>query len=405
MTSQGSTFHFTAVDGAGKRLRGLESAPTAAILAQNLEARGLVVLDIGTADAAGESQTLVFGRSNRRALIEFTLALGALLPAGLPLSRALHAASNLTGGAVAEAIQAVRLRVERGDRLAAALAQYPALFSPLYLGLVRAGERSGDLAAAFQRLAAQLEREEELRFKLLSASVYPLILAAAGGTALLILLTFVIPRFVALLDGTGATIPATTQALLAVSTAVTRHWPIVTAMAVLLAFALAWARTTEEGRRALATLVAHTPGLEVLRQQQMGARVARLSGTLIGGGLPLLTALDDTIECLNDPLARDEMVRVRDRVRDGAGLRESLDERGFFHPLLGQLVGVGEASGRLSEFLLKAAEVLEARTQRAVERLVAVAEPVMILLFGGAVGMVALALLQAVYSVNAGSFR
>jgi len=111
------------------------------------------------------------------------------------------------------------------------------------------------------------------------------------------------------------------------------------------------------------------------------------------------------MESLDDPLARDEVARIRSRVREGAALRSALAEGDLFPPVLTQLVAVGEESGRLQEFMLKAADILEERAERAVQRLVALAEPAMIVIFGGVVGFVALSLLQAIYSVNAGSFR
>jgi len=126
---------------------------------------------------------------------------------------------------------------------------------------------------------------------------------------------------------------------------------------------------------------------------------------LLGGGAPLVSALDDSLECLDDPLARDEVARIRSRVREGAALRSALGEGDLFPPVLTQLVAVGEESGRLQDFVLKAADILEERAERSVQRLVALAEPAMILIFGGIVGFVALSLLQAIYSVNAGSFR
>jgi type II secretory pathway component PulF len=141
------------------------------------------------------------------------------------------------------------------------------------------------------------------------------------------------------------------------------------------------------------------------RQYVLASRFARLVGTLLSGGAPLLSALDDTLECVGDPVARDETVRIRGRVREGVPLNRAIAEGGFFPPLLAQLVAVGEESGQLQNFLLKAAEILEEKTERLLQRLVALVEPVMIIVFGGLVGFVALSLLQAIYSVNAGSFR
>lgn len=399
-----STFRYIAVDAesGGRRVRGREAASDAATLSLALERRGLLVLDVAAVEEGSRSRP---GGGTIRQVLEATRALAALLPAGLPLARALKAAEDLVGGSVGATLGAVRSNVERGQALAAALAEHPAVFPPLYVGLVRAGERSGNLDDAFTRLAAQLEREEELRGKLLSVSIYPIVLAIGGGLAVAVLLLWVMPRFVDLLQDTGATLPASTALLLAISGGLHRFWPLLLAFPAMVAVLLAWSRTTEEGRRGAAMALLSLPIVGTLRRHALGARFARLLGVLLGGGAPLLTALDDTIESLGDPLAQDEAARIRTQVREGVALHLALAHGQLFPPVLGQLVQVGEESGRLQEFTLKGAEILEERTTRILQRLVSLAEPAMIVGFGGLVGFVALSLLQAIYSVNAGTFR
>ena len=163
--------------------------------------------------------------------------------------------------------------------------------------------------------------------------------------------------------------------------------------------------THDNGRCTLARATIALPLVGALRRDAMAAAFARLVGGLLSGGAPLLTALDDARGCIADPLAQEESTRIRARIREGASLRQALAEGNLFPPLLTQLVAVGEDSGRLPAFLAQAATILERRTERTVERLVTLAEPAMIVLFGGVVGLVALALLQAVYGINAGTFR
>jgi type II secretory pathway component PulF len=404
VTSSGTAFHYRAIDRAGHRVKGREAAASPAALAQTLESRGLLVLDL-TPATEPEGAVARIGFRRRHEVLEVTRAMSALLPAGLPLTRALAASSALATGDVAGVLAEVRTQVERGEPLAAALAQHPHLFSPLYTGMVRAGERSGNLSGAFTRLAAQLEREDELRSKILSASIYPLLLAVAGGAAVVVLLVFVMPRFVELLQGTGAALPRSTAMMLALSAMMRRFWPFVLALATTPALVAAWMRVTPNGRRASANLFLSVPGIGAFRRHALAARFARLMAVLLSGGAPLLAALDDTLECLSDPVAKDEVTRIQIRVREGVSLQAAISEGALFPPLLGQLVAVGEESARLQDFLLKAAEILEERTHRSLERMVALAEPAMIVCFGGMVGFVALSLLQAIYSVNAGSFR
>jgi general secretion pathway protein F len=399
------TFAYQAVDTGGKRTRGVENAVSPGALARTLEQRGLLVIDVAesTSGAAGAGRGFKFGR--RREVLEVTRAMAALLPVGMPLAKALNAASGVTSGEVHTAIQEVRARVERGDTLSMALTQYPQLFSPLYVGLVRAGERSGDVDSAFARLAAQLERDELLRGRVTSAAIYPLILAAAGTSAVLVLMFFVLPRFVTLLEGSGATLPASTSAMLAISHGLRRFWPALLLIPVVMTAGATWVRSTVEGKRAWAQALLTIPMVRTLRQYALSARFARLVGVLLGGGAPLLTALDDTVESLADPIAREDAVRIRARVREGSSLRSAVAEGTLFPPLLAQLIGVGEEAGELRTFLLKAADIFEERTERATQRLATLAEPAMIVIFGAIVAFVALSLLQAIYGINANSFK
>ncbi len=398
------TYAYQAVDGAGKRMRGHAQAVSSSALARTLEERGLFILDVNeSAEGAGQRKAVRFGR--RREVLEVTRAMAALLPVGMPLAHALNAASGVASGDVRSALLEVRARVERGDPLSTALAEQPKLFSPLYVGLVRAGEKSGDLDAAFARLSDQLERDEQLRGRILSASIYPMLLAAAGSVAVSVLLFFVLPRFVTLLEGSGAKLPGSTALLLAFASALHRYWPVLLLIPFGIAAFVAWVTTTDEGRRAWARAMLTLPAVSTLRRYALAGRFARLVGVLLGGGAPLLAALDDTIESVGDPIARDDVVRVRTKVREGSSLRAALVDSPVFPPMLAQLVGVGEDAGQLRVFLMKAADIFEERTERATQRLATFAEPAMIVMFGAIVAFVALSLLQAIYGINANSFK
>jgi general secretion pathway protein F len=397
------TFAYRAVDAAGRRSKGRISGLTPAAVTRELESRGLLPLDVRASDAAGAARGPAFG--GRRAVLDFTRSVAALLPAGMPLSRALKAAITTSPESVRPVLESVRARVDRGDELHAALAEHPALFSSLYIGVVRAGEKSGALDQAFERLAAHLERDDELRSKLVSMSIYPVMLALVGIASVLVLVLFVLPRFADLLLSTGAALPRSTALILGVALEARASWRLLLLVPVVAITVLAWLRTTPAGRRAGAVLLTRLPLIGAWRRQALAAAFARTVGELLSGGAPVLAALADARDCMSDPVVRAETERIRTRVREGGTLNAAIAERGVFPASLAQLVALGEEAGRLSEFLLKAAELLERRTERGLERLVALAEPAMIVAFGGIVALVALALLQAIYGVNAGSFR
>ena len=393
-------FAFVAISATGTRQHGDRDAPSQSALTDALEREGLFVLEI-----AERTSGAAFAGLNSSNLLDATRALAALLPAGLPLARSLDAAARLSSGAIALALADVRARVERGDSVAAALSAHSDLFPPHYIGLVRAGERAGDLGTAFTRLADQLEREATLRNRLLSAALYPVILTVAGGGAVLVLLLVVLPNFAELFRGSGAQLPRSTQLVLAASTALRRFWYLIPIALAALAAAFASARSSNNGRLALAQFLDNLPLIRSLRRDAIAARFARLTGTLLSSGAPLLSALDDTIASVGDALAESALVRVRSAVRDGASLTAAISAEPIFPPLLAQLTAVGEESSRLPEFLLKAAQLFEERSDRTTQRLVALAEPAMIVIFGVVIGFIALSVLQAIYSVNAGSFR
>jgi general secretion pathway protein F len=397
------TYAYRAIDAQGRRTRGKVPAPSPEVVVRDLEGRGLLALDVaevgGASNGAG---TLGLGR--RRAVLEFTRAVASLLPAGMPLARALAAGTTAAPESVRPALDTVRSKVERGEGLASSLAEHPQLFSSLYVGMVRAGEKSGSLDHAFQRLTEYLERDGELRSRLLSMSIYPALLALVGAAAVLVLVVFVLPRFSDLLLSSGAALPGTTAVVVGLATAARAQWWIFAALPFLVLVTFTWLRTTAAGRRVGARLLVRIPLIGSWRRQHLGASFARMVGELLAGGAPLLLALQDARDCMTDSVAQAETDRIRAMVREGSSLNAAIAQGGLFPPVLTQLVALGEDAGRLADFLVKAAELLEKKTELALERLVALAEPAMIVGFGGIVAVVALALLQAIYGVNAGSF-
>ncbi len=394
-------FAWEAVDTAGKRTRGRLTAPTLQAVRRELELQGLLPLDVAETREDPTTSLPMFGR--RRGVLEFTRAVAALLPAGMPLARCLAAGAESAPPSLRPALDSVRTRVERGDALADALEAIPGLFSPVYVGVVRAGEKSGGLDGAFERLADHLERQDELSSKLVSMAIYPALLAVVGVAATLLLVLFVLPRFGELLTSSGADLPPLTAGMMALVQFTSDQWIWILAVPLVAFVGVGVARATEGGRTVLSRVVLGVPLVGGVRREALAGGFSRILGELLAGGAPLLASLEDARDSLGDPVVRREIERVRVRVREGGSLRDALAAGSVFPSGLGRMVQLGEESGRLADFTLKAAEMHERRTERALERLVAFAEPAMILVFGVVVGLVALALLQAIYGVNAGA--
>lgn len=394
-------FQFQTISADGRRARGREHAASAESLVRALEARGLVVLDLREHDAHWAGVP----RASRAAVADAMRALASLLPAGLSLARALDVAAATAPTALAEVLRDVRSRVERGDGVAAAFAAHPRVFTAAALGVVRAGERAGDLDGAFDRLATQLERDGALRARLVSAAIYPAILAVAGGAAMLVLLLFVLPRFAALLDGTGMPLPPSTALLLGAATTLRANWYVVPITVAALAAGLSWLRTSAAGRRTWSHALLALPVVGGFRRDVLASDASRTLAVLLRGGTPLPAALEDTASSADDPLLEDALRAARARVIAGSTLHAACADERVFSDVFLSLVATGEEAGRLAEFLERAAVLFELRTERGAQRLVAVAEPAMIVAFGLVIGAVALSLLQAIYGINAAGLR
>lgn len=394
-------FAFEAVDGAGREVRGVERGATLDGVRDDLSGRGLVVLDLS--ERKGREAARIFSR-HRRDLLELTRGVGALLAAGLPARTAL-AASEHVAGALTHTLHDVRRRVEKGEALHLALAAHTSVFDAAYVGAVRAGERSGELASAFSEQESRLAREADIRSRLLSASIYPFVLALVGTAALVALLLFVVPRFAELVQGAGAELPRSTAAILAVAEFASTRWLPLLGASVGAALAIVAALRAPAARTAVSAAILATPLLGPTRRAVLSARVARILGTLVKGGAPLTVALRDTAESVGSGIAAAEVRRLAEKVRAGSPLRTAMAEGAVFDPLLARLVAVGEEAGRTGDFLTKAADLLEERAVRSTERLVTLIEPAMIVLFGTVIAVVAFALLQTVYGLNAGALQ
>lgn len=389
-------------------MRGVEDAASAAALGRALAGRGLYPLAITPAAQAREerrrSRPWRLGSPHADAS-EAMATLAALLDAGLPLERGLEvAARGAVRAEVADAIDTARRCLQAGERLADALGEHARFFPGVAVGLIRAGERGGNLAQAVRRAAEHMERERALRARLASAMLYPLILFAAGGAATATLVLFVLPRFVELLGEAGAPLPRSTALLLGGASLLGRIWPLILVSAACLAFCFTAWRRTERGRERIDALLLRLPVLGPLRARRAAVRVARTLGTLVAGGMPLLSALEIVADSVEDAAVAADLRSAREAVRRGEPFSAALRRSGVFPYLLVRLVQVGEETGELEALLDRAAALLETELERRLQRLVALVEPALIVVFGSVVGFTAFALLRAIYGIHAEAF-
>ncbi|HTY78060.1 MAG TPA: type II secretion system F family protein [Candidatus Bathyarchaeia archaeon] len=337
-----------------------------------------------------------------RDLVAFTQQLATLIEAGLPLDRALGIQEGLTASPRLRAIIGDVLKnVRAGTSLGEALAKHhPRPFSRLYVNMVRAGERGGVLEQTLRRLAEFLEEAQEFRDALLSALIYPTLVAAVGGAAVIFLLTFVVPRFADIFRDLGSTIPAPTQALLTTSAWIRAHWWALAGAVLAFVLALRMWVATPRGRLEADRMLLRVPIIGSVLLQTDVARFARITGTLLRSGVPMLPALGVVKDMLGNQVVGQAVDSLADGVRGGAGLAKPMVETGVFPALATHMVKVGEETGRLDEVLLKVGATYEADTRKSLKRLIALIEPGIILVMGLVVGFIVVAMLLAILSIT-----
>ena len=397
-------FAYRAADRAGRTVDGTMEAYDANAVVERLHREDFYPLRVEPAAEQGRLGQRFFGapRVPARDVLAFTQQLATLVEAGLPLERALVVLGEVAGNRrLRQIIQDVTQSVRAGSTLADALARHhPRPFSRLYVNTVRAGERGGVLELSLRRLAEHMDAARELREAVVSALIYPALLAVVGAGAVIFLLTFVLPRFAVILADLGQALPLPTRLVLAASDALLAYWWAFAAAG--LAIAVVWQAIarSQAGRLQLDAGYLRLPiAGDVLRKVEIG-RAIRTLGTLLSSGVPLLGALDVAREGAANRVVANALAAVHDGVKRGEGLARPMAQSGAFPTLVVHMVRVGEETGRLDDMLGRVAGTYEREVRVAVRRLVATLEPAIIVVLGVVVLGIVLAILLAILSVN-----
>ena len=412
--SAGTTrWRYQAADAQGAMTRGEVEAASAEDAAEELRRRSLWVIELEPTRAATLALTLaspvqLLKRVARRttdgdeSLALLTRTVATLLESGVPLVRALaFAASGETDARWQRIFGGLQEAVTRGESLSEAAARVEAL-PRAYAPLLAAAEASGSMADTFARLADDLELQSQLRSRVRAALVYPTLLAIASTVGTLVILIVVVPRFADLIAGAGGTVPASTRLLIGLSALLSRYGWLLAIAVVLVGTAVRQSLQDAARRRRWHAARLRWPLIGRFEREQAAAGYLSTLAVALESGVPLLRAMSLARATVgNDDLA-ERLARAEALVRDGGSVSQALS--GSLTPLATRLLEAGEESGALAPLARRAATAANDQVQRVVTSAVALIEPVMILGFGGVVGFVALALLQAIYGINAGSF-
>ena len=401
-----AVFAYTAIDRSGRKTTGTVPADTRAAAMDHVIGQGLSPVTIeesrNGAAVAMTSAKPPPTRVPQSAVEAFTRELANLLAAGLPLSRALHLLRREVSNPGAKHVWSrVHDDVVGGQSLAEALGKWPKVFSSVYVAMVRAGEAGGFLHVVLQQIADFRTREQELKGKVKAAMVYPCVLAVLAIAVLIFLLTFFIPRFSTLFAQFGGNLPVLTQVIVGASHWLTQYGLYIAVVAVIIGVFIRRSLTSESGKRFIERLTLRTPVVGKLGARFALVRFARMLGTLVGAGVPLVASLRVAKEAIGNQTLSDSIAHAIDEVQRGTALSRSLaSDALLFPPSVIEMIAVAEETGRLDKELMRMSLAYEGELDRGLRMLVALAEPLLLFVMAGLIGTVVVGMLLPVFNLQ-----
>lgn len=338
-------------------------------------------------------------KSAKGELQVFTTELYTLLNAGLPLDRSLNILLGITQNKkMKEVIFDVLKSIREGGTFSDALQKHPRVFSPLYINMIRAGELSGAMEMVLEKLIEFLESSEELKNHVFSAMIYPVILVITGILSIIVLVTFVLPKFTTIFADMGTELPFSTQVLIAISNFLVASWWIILLAIVVGWFVMRNYLKTETGRYNWDKLKLKVLGDVILKLET--ARFCRTLGALLRSGVPLLQAVKNSKEIIGNFVVSSSLDRVTKEIKEGKGIAKPLSDANIFPELAMSMIKVGEETGQLDVMLIKIANTYEKSLKISIKRFISILEPSLIMVMGLLVGFIVISLLMAIFSIT-----
>lgn len=375
------------------------------IQAENEKAAGRLLLEQGyIPDQIKEENASFFEKFSNRITTKdklvFTRQFATLIGAGLPIATSLKTvAAQTQNKAMKAVIEDLLLNVEGGKTFGDSCAKYPRIFNNVYLALVRAGEMSGTLDESLKRLAEQQEKDAALMSKIRGAMIYPAIVLAVIILVMVYLMLTIVPQVEQLYKDLDKPLPGITTVVVSFSNFIVAFWWLVIIVAVGGVFGLIQFGRTEAGTKFFDTVKLNVPVFKILFRKMYMARFARTAQILLSTGVAMLDTLSISGEAINNVVLNEQIKIVVDKVKGGKALSAALMDRDYILPLVPQMAGIGEESGKIDEMLGKAAKVYEDEVEEQVRTISTMIEPMLMLMLGGMAALMIGAVLLPIYSL------
>jgi type IV pilus assembly protein PilC len=395
------TFAYTAVDLTGKQIRSTIHGESEGLVLARLRDQSLICTEIKEAKAASSS----FGpaKAKAKSLVVFSRQFATMIDAGIPILRCIEVLSaSMKDVALKQALEVVANDVKGGIALHEAMSKHPKVFNRLYVNMVKAAELGGILDQILDRLATFLEYEAEVKGKIKSAMMYPVLVLIFSQIMLFALFTFVLPKFKEIFNGMNVELPPVTAALFAMGDFMSHFWMLIIAAMVGTYFGLKHYVKTPVGRQQKDALILRIPIVGELVLKMSVARFSRTFGTLLTSGVPMMRSLEIVGETMGNVLLVQAIENARNGIREGNKLSTPLAQSTLFPTMVTTMIDIGEESGRLPDMLVKVGDFYDSEVESTVKGLTSMIEPLLIMFLGSVVGFIAISIMTPIFKlVNA----
>lgn len=388
----------------GKIKKGTIESKSLERATEKLQSEGFTITDIKEQGVMNKEISFNIGTHiSPRDLSVFCSQFVSILNAGVTVITALDMLAEQTENKVfGKALKEVQASVEKGESLGGAMKMHPKIFPQMLINMVVAGESSGNLEVAFQRMAVHFEKDNRLKAQIKKAMIYPIMVMAVAVVVIVVMLTVVVPNFTAMFADMDMDLPAATQLLVNMSNYLKTKWYVVLIVVVAIVVAIKLFMSTETGVKLWAKAMIKMPLIGNLTVKSSAARFSRTLSTLLAAGIPLIDAIENVSKVMSNKIVQEGLMDAKTQVMRGVPLSKPMKDMGIFPPMLVHMTRIGEETGNMESMLEKVADFFDEEVENATESLTAAMEPLIIVVLAGIVGFIIMAVMSPMLSMYSG---
>ena len=398
-------FDYQAIDSQGREVTGSIEALNLSAAKKDLQEQDLYIYELTTAQSSSKPGAVKSKKINffqqQDDVLAFTKQLANLLEAGIQLGEALEIINQLSAGNdFNKVVKEIYNSIKGGQNFAEALQEHPSYFSKGYIGMIKAGEEGGFLDLTCQRLSHDLENNKQLKSFMITSLIYPIVLIIVTILAVIVMMTYVLPKFVSIYENYDSSLPYLTELLLTTSRFASQFGLWIMLLFVLLGAGIYFYYQRDNAKEKIDRWLLQLPVLGSLLAMINVTKIARNLGTMLESGVPLLRALKFSQYVTNNAVLKNALQESARQVKKGSNLSDALEQNNVFSEIVIHMIGIGERTGNLPAMLIQLAANFEDNYRASLEKLMKIFEPLIILVMGVIIGLIVVAMLLPILNIN-----